>query len=341
MATTGLEALPADHKRVIINDLVHGRKRATELQTLLNNRGDGSSSLSAEELVKEILTSFTDSLSVLTDLSKSCGDDDHQYSGTGCGEVYPYGEVKAEPSHVDHSHCDDRSYEDSGESRKRPGCKDRRGCYKRRKNSESWIVISSTIDDGQAWRKYGQKEILNAPYPRAYFRCTRKYDQGCQATKQVQQFQDTPKTYKITYIGKHTCRNIIKGPQMIMGTSGESHGPQATTVSSESGSTPIYNHGDHGGRVSSSMIHQTLVKKEYKEGNTSSDLTDNHNDTSDVWPDFKDHHRHDFGFTDTATALSNEDVVSNMQYLDMDLVKSIDFESDFSFDEVAFPLGSL
>lgn len=129
---------------------------------------------------------------------------------------------------------------------------------------------------------------------------------------------------------------------MIMGTSGESHGPQATTVSSESGSTPIYNHADHGGRLSSSMISSTLVKKEeYKEGNTSSDLTDNHNDISDVWPDFKDHHRHDFGFTETTTALSNEDVVSNMQYLDMDLVKSIDFESDFPFDEVAFPLDPL
>ncbi|KAM5556887.1 putative WRKY transcription factor 70 [Rosa sericea] len=346
MATTWLEALPADHKKVINEKLVRGRNRATELQSLLNNRSNGSTSLLAEELVMEIVKSFTESLSVLSDSSKLCGDDDHQYSGSnGCGggEI-----VKAEASHVEQSHCGDRSSEDSGESRKRPGCKDRRGCYKRRKNSESWTMVSSAVDDGQAWRKYGQKEILNASYPRAYFRCTRKYDQGCQATKQVQQVQDTPKMYKTTYIGNHTCRNMIRGPQMIMGASDpptwDSHAPPRSTVSSESGSTPICNkkehHGVHGGHLpsSSSMIPFVPVKKEEcKEGTTSSGLTDNLNDTSDVWPGFNDDHHHDFGFPET-TVMSNENVVSNMPFLDMDLVvKSINFESEFDFD--AFPLG--
>ena len=35
-----------------------------------------------------------------------------------------------------------------------------------RKNSETWTAVSSTIEDGHAWRKYGQKEILNAKFPR-------------------------------------------------------------------------------------------------------------------------------------------------------------------------------
>ncbi|XP_050385095.1 WRKY DNA-binding transcription factor 70 [Argentina anserina] len=326
MATTWLEALPADHRRIIVNQLVHGQKRARELHSLLNNGGeDGSTSRQKEELVMEIVTSFTQSLSVLNESSKLCGGDDHHSGTTGCGggEI-----VKAEQSHVEHSHCGDRNSEDSGESKKKPGLKDRRGCYKRRKNSESWTMVSSTVDDGQAWRKYGQKEILNAPYPRAYFRCTRKYDQGCQATKQVQQCQDTPKLYNTTYIGKHTCKNIIGAPQIIMG----SHAPPRATVSSESGSTTAIcnekeHNGDHGGypSISSSMIPFIPVKKEEcKEGTTSSDLTDNLNNTSNMWPEM------DFGFPETT-------VMSSMEYLDMDLEleKSISFEK-FDFDEVVF-----
>ncbi|GKC86141.1 probable WRKY transcription factor 70 [Tanacetum coccineum] len=46
--------------------------------------------------------------------------------------------------------------------------KPKRGCYKRRKDS-SWTstkVTSDLIDDGYAWRKYGQKEILNKTHKR-------------------------------------------------------------------------------------------------------------------------------------------------------------------------------
>ena len=41
---------------------------------------------------------------------------------------------------------------------------------------------------------------------RSYFRCTYKYDQGCQAIKHVQQTQDKPSMYQTTYIGHHTCK---------------------------------------------------------------------------------------------------------------------------------------
>ncbi|PRQ59647.1 putative transcription factor WRKY family [Rosa chinensis] len=43
---------------------------------------------------------------------------------------------------------------------------DQRNSYKRRKNSESWTGVSPTVEDGQAWKTFGQKEIPNAPYPR-------------------------------------------------------------------------------------------------------------------------------------------------------------------------------
>lgn len=35
-----------------------------------------------------------------------------------------------------------------------------------RKTSGSWMRESETMDDGCAWRKYGQKNILNSKYPR-------------------------------------------------------------------------------------------------------------------------------------------------------------------------------
>ncbi|KAM0900251.1 hypothetical protein ACQ4PT_020762 [Festuca glaucescens] len=60
-------------------------------------------------------------------------------------------------------------------------------------------------DDGFSWRKYGQKEILGARHPRAYYRCTHRKTQGCAAIKQVQRADEDPTLYDVTYHGTHTC----------------------------------------------------------------------------------------------------------------------------------------
>ncbi|CAL5088796.1 unnamed protein product [Urochloa decumbens] len=60
-------------------------------------------------------------------------------------------------------------------------------------------------DDGHSWRKYGQKEILGAKYPRAYYRCTHRHSQGCAATKQVQRADEDPTLFDIVYLDDHTC----------------------------------------------------------------------------------------------------------------------------------------
>ncbi|XP_027335908.1 probable WRKY transcription factor 53 [Abrus precatorius] len=62
-----------------------------------------------------------------------------------------------------------------------------------------------SLDDGYSWRKYGQKDILGAKFPRGYFRCTYRNVQGCLATKQVQKSDEDPMIYEITYKGRHTC----------------------------------------------------------------------------------------------------------------------------------------
>ena len=36
-----------------------------------------------------------------------------------------------------------------------------------RKTTQTWAKVSHTTDDDHAWRKYGQKEILNAKHPRS------------------------------------------------------------------------------------------------------------------------------------------------------------------------------
>nr|XP_011470001.1 PREDICTED: TMV resistance protein N-like isoform X2 [Fragaria vesca subsp. vesca] len=108
----------------------------------------------------------------------------------------------------------------AGETKKRPGMKDQMAYsyYMRRLNSESWTVVSAELTDyGEAWIKYGDKKLLDAAYPRAYFRCIHQLDQGCQAGKQIQIVQYTPKMFQTTYYGNHTCRDIVKDPQQIMG----------------------------------------------------------------------------------------------------------------------------
>ncbi|KAF8397103.1 hypothetical protein HHK36_016010 [Tetracentron sinense] len=175
-----------------MEELVQGREFATQLQNLLHNPLGGDGLVSAKDLVLKIMRSFTDTISLLNFIES--GEVSHNLAGT----------------HLSSPCCHDRIYEDSGESRKIPPFKDRRGGFKRRKTSVTWTKVSPTpIDDGHAWRKYGQKEILNAKYPRNYYRCTHRDEQDCQATKQVQKTDEDPPVYRTTYMGHHTCKDPL------------------------------------------------------------------------------------------------------------------------------------
>ncbi|XP_027350656.1 WRKY DNA-binding transcription factor 70-like [Abrus precatorius] len=177
-----------------IEELVRGRDSAKQLISVINGGFDDRSTTPfAEQLVKEVLMSFTNSLLFLNNPT-------------------------SEPHDVSDVHVWDSSKsEDSQESNcKSSTVKERRGCYKRRRTAQAWEKESETpIDDGHHWRKYGQKEILNTKYPRNYYRCTHKFDQCCQATKQVQRVQEEPPLYKTTYYGHHTCKNFLN-PEIIL-----------------------------------------------------------------------------------------------------------------------------
>lgn len=85
---------------------------------------------------------------------------------------------------------------------------------KKRKMTPKWteqvrVTIENGVEgplhDGYSWRKYGQKDILSAKYPRSYYRCTFRKTKGCCATKQVQRSEEDPNAFDITYRGSHTC----------------------------------------------------------------------------------------------------------------------------------------
>lgn len=201
------------HRKRAIDELVRGRELAYELQVALKRSLADPSSLSVhqhhhQDLVSKILGSFCDTISIL------------HYSSPESDEISQL--FPLPPNTVDSQYSSDaRKSEDSSDSCKplTATSKDRRGCYKRRRTSETWSKESSSLmDDGHAWRKYGQKVILNAKHPRNYFRCTHKFDQGCQATKQVQMIQENPPIHRTTYHGRHTCKNLLRPPQIILDT---------------------------------------------------------------------------------------------------------------------------
>ncbi|CAL4962290.1 unnamed protein product [Urochloa decumbens] len=123
------------------------------------------------------------------------------------------------------------------------------GQCKKRKTLPKWntqVRVStvkdvSPLDDGLSWRKYGQKDILGAKYPRAYFRCTHRHTQSCCASKQVQRTDGDPLLFDVVYHGSHTCAQAqggaaaagsVQGARPAAAASGE-HAQQPAAAGTE------------------------------------------------------------------------------------------------------------
>ncbi|XP_027342954.1 probable WRKY transcription factor 70 [Abrus precatorius] len=200
-----MENQPPNGKRAMEEELIRGRDMANQLLEVLahksyGQRGDieGSKSVLdfAEDLVCKILCSFTNTLLLLS--SHDDVSDDVVASITLRDVSLSTSSLKLE------------NMVETCKIRKTLNPKNRRGCYKRKSIAPTWERDSSIqIEDGYGWRKYGQKRTLNAKYLRSYYRCTHKYDQGCEAIKQVQKIQDDPSLYRTTYFGHHTCKSSL------------------------------------------------------------------------------------------------------------------------------------
>ncbi|PKU78080.1 WRKY DNA-binding transcription factor 70 [Dendrobium catenatum] len=109
--------------------------------------------------------------------------------------------------------------------------------HKKRKRVQSWTIMTSVPHfDGHQWRKYGQKRIHNSDFPRSYYKCTHNKDQGCQATKTIQQKEDkVPNSpiYKVSYCMHHTCKPIeTQENPFVMDSSAIMNSTSSTTASS-------------------------------------------------------------------------------------------------------------
>ncbi|XP_052197504.1 WRKY DNA-binding transcription factor 70 isoform X2 [Diospyros lotus] len=175
------------HRKQAIDELVKGQEAATQLLVLLDKSSGDHGSVSAEELVVKILRSFTQTLSV--GMNGSCESHELLYEIPATSQVALQARGGPRPA-------------DSGENK----VVNRRGSYKKRKVSDSWVQVSPTAADGFSWRKYGQKRIINCTFPR----CAHKHDRGCRATKQVQRMQEQPGMLKMTYFGRHSCGHTVQ-----------------------------------------------------------------------------------------------------------------------------------
>lgn len=178
----------------LISELMQGKELAKKLcDHMVSSSPTSSSHETNEDLIEKILSSYEKVLTML-DWRANVGD------------------TKITNVNMMDSHC---SFTDgSPRSEVLDQEVKHKNAFKKRKTMPSWTEkvkvcsgtgLEGTLDDGYSWRKYGQKDILGAKFPRGYYRCTHRNVQGCLATKQVQKSDEDPTTYEITYRGRHTC----------------------------------------------------------------------------------------------------------------------------------------
>ncbi|GKU96688.1 hypothetical protein SLEP1_g9898 [Rubroshorea leprosula] len=70
---------------------------------------------------------------------------------------------------------------------------------------ETALMRTAPVADGYSWIKDQQTDI-SSKHPREYYRCIDHLSQRCPATKGVQISRDDPSILKVTYNGRHTCK---------------------------------------------------------------------------------------------------------------------------------------
>ncbi|XP_060174460.1 WRKY DNA-binding transcription factor 70-like [Lycium barbarum] len=202
-------------------ELNRGQEFAYKLREVILKKPleNGGKNMLAEDLVGKIMDSFCNTLSKI--------------NSTKSNELVSQVPLAVLPCR--------KSPEESMGSCMTSSLKDGRGCNKRRKiPAKNVKETSSLVDDGHVWRKYGQKQILNAPYPRSYYRCTHKFDQGCEATKQEQRIQANPPRFRTMYQGQHTCKTYPTVSQILL-DSQTNHGDSSILLSFDSNTNYSYN----------------------------------------------------------------------------------------------------
>ncbi|KAH7550158.1 hypothetical protein ACOSQ2_024943 [Xanthoceras sorbifolium] len=186
-------------QKTLISELIEGMELAKQLRVHL---GTTSSVEKSDMLVQRILSSYEKALLIL-----KWGGSTVQAQAYNMGAAANCG-VPESPISINGS---PRSEDFDGPLKDNL---DNQESSKKRKTLPRWtdkvrVSFESGLEgpheDGYSWRKYGQKDILGAKYPRSYYRCTYRNTQNCWATKQVQRSDDDPTIFEVTYRGTHTC----------------------------------------------------------------------------------------------------------------------------------------
>ncbi|KAI7751718.1 hypothetical protein M8C21_004356 [Ambrosia artemisiifolia] len=185
----------------IINELTQGMELAMHLKSILSSE---SSPETKQILIQEIISSYDRAMLLI-----NLGDSGAQ-TATLAPSMLSQPESSVSIDETPRSQDFNQSFDNQQEEKV---------FTKKRKTMPTWkdqIRISTdnglegNTDDGHSWRKYGQKTILGAKFPRSYYRCTYRHAQNCMARKQVQRTDEDPTVFDITYRGQHTCNPSAK-----------------------------------------------------------------------------------------------------------------------------------
>ncbi|XP_021760844.1 probable WRKY transcription factor 53 [Chenopodium quinoa] len=214
----------------LVNVLVEGRDLTRELQLGLGNETHSSSNKAYGLMAKDILAKFERSLQILQ--YDPMNQFQFQLTTTATNDSPNFFSGSPKSLDSDGEFRDPAEYKDDSKKRRVSPR------ITQRVQGSTSSGLEGPIEDGYNWRKYGQKDILGANFPRAYYRCTHRVFQGCLATKQVQRSDDDPSFFDVTYRGKHTCS------QAASSSSSSSH-LQNPTPKSEPIETLIYTPHQH------------------------------------------------------------------------------------------------
>lgn len=161
---------------------------------------------------------------------------------------------------------------------------------------------------------------------RGYFRCTHKHDQGCQATKHVQKSENNPSLYVVTYMGQHTCKDVLKTPQLIL----DSTSAELCVLNCES--TMPRKHDPVLTSSFTSLKHETIIAEKPIDLNQASSSPSSYLISFDH-ETFDSHLQMEFSMGDVASSVYSSTSSHN---LDMDMKDSFKLDDVLPFGEPEF-----
>nr|WCL15222.1 WRKY8895 [Atractylodes chinensis] len=180
----------------IINELTQGMELAKQLKAILSSE---ASPQTKQGLIQGIISSYDRALLIV-----NWGDSGGQTQALSTPMLsQPESSVSIDecPQREDFNQPFDNQQEEKVISKKRKAMP----TWRNQVRISTDNGLEGNSDDGHSWRKYGQKDILGAKFPRSYYRCTYRYVHNCMARKQVQRTDEDPTVFEITYRGKHSC----------------------------------------------------------------------------------------------------------------------------------------